>query len=84
MVSKSKSCQIGLDISSPVSQFRAAEYEFDIHILRFQDIFKMFQNISRYIYNLFLGKLVPDLKLHQIYLKTCTQEIWKVLNTDLT
>ena len=50
MVSKSKSCQIGLDIFSPVSQFRAAEYEFDIDILRFQEIFKMFQNISRYIY----------------------------------
>ena len=28
--------------------------------------------------------MTPNLKLHQIYFKICTQDIWKVLNTDLT
>ena len=54
------------------SQFRGTEYEFDIDISRF------------YNKNLFLGQLVPNIKLYQIYLKTCPQEIWKALNADLT
>ena len=55
MVPKSKSCQIYLEICTPVIEIC-----------------------------LFLSKLDPSLKLQQISLKTCTQEIWKVLNADLT
>ena len=57
-------------------QFKGTDYKFDIHILRF------------YIENLFVGKLVPNLKLHRIYLKISTQgirwtQIWQ-RHGDLT
>ena len=31
-----------------------------------------------------VGKLLPNLKLHQIYLNTFTQKIWKMFNADPT
>ena len=50
----------GLLINFHTSRFRGGEYEFAIDISRF------------YIQNLFLGKLVTNLKLYKIYLKICT------------
>ena len=73
MVPKSKSRQIYLEIATPVN----LKTLYTCLTLICQDFVKM----SR---SLFLGKLVPNLKLYQIHLKACTQEMWKVLNADLT
>ena len=71
MVPKSKSCQIYLEISTPVNLEALS-----------RNLTLIFQDFITEIY--FFGKLAPNLKLYQIYLKTCTQEIWKVLNANLT
>ena len=68
MVSKSESCQIYVEISTPVN--------LEVLSTSLKLIFQDFIPI--------LGKLVPNLKLYQIYLKICTQGIWKVFNGDLT
>ena len=70
MVPKSKSFQIYLEISTPVN-LESLSTKLTLIFLDFTS-------------KIYLGKIVPNLKLHQIYLKTCTQEIWKVLNADLT
>ena len=70
MVPKSKSFQIYLEISTPVN-LESLSTKLTLIFLDFTS-------------KIYLGKMVPNLKLYQIYLKTCTQEIWKVLNADLT
>ena len=73
MVSKLKSRRIYLAIYTLVS-LKALEYEFDNVILIF------------YKLNLFLGKLIPNLKLLQLYLKIWLKtfewiQIWHVYFT---
>ena len=72
MVPKSKSNQIYLEISTPVNLKALCT-----------SLTMVCQNFVKMSTSLFLGKLVPNLKLRQIYLKACTQEMWKMLNANL-